>query len=252
MKLIRVELTLLLIVMLAVALGDVTPFVSPQATPSPTLRGPTHYPPPLHTPTPTPVVIESPSVEQQLAQIDNELKQSLTASIAFNTPTSMELGKTVTIELLLNPVATSETLSAQVTESGPIVTANVEITPRMKVVLIAQEQDAFDIRPLHDDPEQVISGTETTKWSWFVTAKTAGSHRLTIIVYRLLKFDGQDHWREVESYKADITVKVTLAQRLHEFDWKWLIGIVIPLIGVPSLWSYFMNRKKKRKKQAKM
>jgi hypothetical protein len=65
-----------------------------------------------------------------------------------------------------------------------------------------------------------------------------------------VKFDGQVYWREVESYTADIDVKVTLAQSLEAFDWKWIIGIAIPVLGVPSLWGYFANRKKKPKRQS--
>src|SRR5688572_22265569 len=42
-------------------------------------------------------------VEKQLAQIDESLRQSLSASIAYNAPTEMNLDESKTIELLLNP-----------------------------------------------------------------------------------------------------------------------------------------------------
>jgi hypothetical protein len=191
--------------------------------------------------------IEPSAIEQQLAEIDQALKQSLTASIAYNAPSTMELDESATIEFLLNPAISPETLATHVTESGKVVKTSIEITSRMKAVLKSQEQDAFEIQPLHDNAEQIISGTETTKWSWFVTAKKAGLHRLTIVIYRLVKFEGQDYWREVESYKADIDVKVTFVQRIQEFDWKWIAGIVITLIGIPALWRYIDNRKKQTK-----
>jgi hypothetical protein len=137
---------------------------------------------PLLTMTPTPLQLEATwtptstyqqplSIEEQLIQIDQSLKQSLTAGIAYNAPSTMRLDESATIELLLNPAISPEALATQVTESGNVVKASIEITSRMKAVLKASEQDAFDIQPLHDSEEQLVSGTETTKWSWFVTAK---------------------------------------------------------------------------------
>ncbi len=232
---------------------DTIPPGEPTSTPpqeAPT-AGPT-FTPAIDTLTPfntgntlTPIVTEPLSVEQQLAQIDQSLKQSLTASIAYNAPAIMRLDDSTTIELLLNPAIPPEVLATQVTESGQVEKASVEITPRMKAVLKAQEQDAFDIQPLHDNPEQIISGTSTTKWSWFVTAKKAGLHRLTIVIYRLVKYDGQDYWREVESYKADIDVKVPFGQRVQTLDWKWIAGFILALIGsVLGVLTWLNNRNK--------
>ena len=239
---------------------DTVPAGDPSSTPAPSTSLPPtrnpHYspePPTSEPPTPlssTPIAAEPLSVEQQLAQIDQTLKQSLKASIAYNAPEKMRLDGSTTIELLLNPAISPEVLATQVTESGQVSKGSIEITPRMKAVLKAQEQDAFDIQPLHDNPEQIISGTDTTKWSWFVTAKKAGLHRLTIIVYRLVKFDGQDYWREVETYKADIDVKVTLAQMAQSLDWKWIAGFLLTLIGsILGVLTWRNNRNKELQKE---
>jgi len=77
------------------------------------------------------------SVEQQLAQIDQALKQSLKASIAYNVPTTMKLDEATTIELLLNPAIAPEALATQVTEGGQVVIGRVDITPQMKAVFKA-------------------------------------------------------------------------------------------------------------------
>jgi hypothetical protein len=213
-------------------------FLSPQLTTTPPIN------------TNTPSITEPLSVEQQLAQIDQALKQSLTASIAYNAPSTMKLDEAVTVELLLNPTISPEALATQVSETGQVVKASIEITPRMKAVLKAQEQDAFDIQPLHDSPEQIISGTDTTKWSWFVTAKKAGLHRLTLVVYRLVKFDGQDYWREVETYKADIDVKVTFGQWVKALDWKWIAGFILTLIGsILGVFTWRNNHNKELQKE---
>jgi hypothetical protein len=191
------------------------------------------------------------TVQEQLSQIDQALSNTMEASIAYNAPPTMDLEDTVTIELLLNPSESQERLGEQITVTGVPVTAMVEITPRMKAELLTQDKDALTIQPIHASSEQIISGKETTKWSWYVTAKKGGVQELTIVIYRLVKYDDQEYWREVEAYRANIDVRITFAQRIHAFDWKWLAGIVITLIGIPALWRYLDNRKKKGKKSTK-
>ncbi len=142
--------------------------------------------------------VNTPSVEDQLAQIDDILRQSISASIAYNKPQSMRLGDTTTIELLLNPSLSPEALSTQVTESGQVTSASVQITPRMKATLLSDDAQAFSIQPEQDNPEQLVSGTETTNWAWLVTAHKSGQQKLTLILYRLVQYQGQDYWREIE------------------------------------------------------
>ncbi len=186
-------------------------------------------------------------LEEQMAQIDAILKQTISASIAYNKPSLMNLEQTATIELLLNPSLDPKALSTQIVESGQVVSASIQITPRMKAVLVASDPTAFIIQEIHDDPEQLISSTDTTRWSWLVTAKKSGAQQLTLIIYRLITYEGEVYWREVETYKTDIDVKVTLVQQLEAFDWKWIAGIAITLIGIPALWRYIDNRNKKKK-----
>lgn len=185
------------------------------------------------------------TIEQQLASIDSALQQTLSASIAYNAPQSMKLDDTVTISLLLNPSETPEGLATQVTEPGQVVTTSIEVTPRMKAVLLSQSDGGFLIKEIHDSPEQVISATETTQWSWYVTAKRKGVHKLTLVIYRLVTVDGQEYWRQVEAYKSDINVQVTFGQQLSQFDWKWIIGILLTAILIPAFWRWRDSRKKK-------
>jgi hypothetical protein len=183
------------------------------------------------------------TVAQQLERIDRALQDSLVGSIAYNTPDEMKLGETVTIELLLNPAITPGTLATQVVESGEVVTSSIDITPRMKATLIAQDAGLI-VKPLEENPEQLVSGTDTTKWTWFVTAEKSGSHKLILVIYRLINYDGKDYWREVESYKANIDVNVTLGQRIMMLDWKWVAGILITLLLIPAFWRWMDNKKK--------
>jgi len=191
-------------------------------------------------------IVNTPSVADQLAQIDDILRQSISASIAYNKPQSMRLGDTTTIELLLNPSLSPEALSTQVTESGQVTSASVQITPRMKATLLSDDAQAFSIQPEQDNPEQLVSGTETTRWAWLVTAHKSGQQRLTLILYRLVQYQGQDYWREIESYQADIDVKVTVAQRLGSLDWEWIVGILATALLIPAFWRWLDQRKKRK------
>ena len=230
---------------------------APAATEAPATEPPATEPP---VGTEAPVVTEPPateppatatsvvlSLDEQMAQIDVILKQTLEASIAYNKPESMNLDQTVTIELLLNPSLSPQTLSTQVTEPGQVASASLQITPRMKAMLFANDDTAFVIQSIQDNPEQLISNTDTTRWAWLVTAKKGGTQRLTLVIYRLVEYEGQDYWREVETYKADINIEVTLIQRVKSLDWKWLASaILIPL--VVAAWGWWRNKKKMKKR----
>jgi hypothetical protein len=189
------------------------------------------------------------TVQEQLAQIDQVLSQSMKSSFAYNSPSSMKLDDTAAIELLLNPSLTSEQLGSQITESGTVNSGSLDITPRMKAQLIAQDPEAFSIRSIPEDPIQLISGTETTRWEWLVTARKSGPQTLTLIIYRLIQYQGQDYWREVETYKANIQVNVTIGQLLGSLDWKWILGILLTAIAIPAFWRWNDHRKKRVKKK---
>ena len=187
---------------------------------------------------------ETPSLDEQMARIDSVLKQTLIASIAYNKPESMNLDQTVTIELLLNPSVPPEALSTQVTETGQVASTSIKITPRMKALLVANDPTAFVIQSIHDNPEQLVSSTDTTRWAWLVTAKEAGTERLTLIIYRLVKYEGQDYWREVKTYRTNIDVKVTFGQQLRSLDWKWIVGVAVTALLIPAFWRWYDQRKK--------
>lgn len=193
------------------------------------------------------------SVDEQLAQVDAILKKSAQASIAYNAPSEMRVDETVTIELLLNPSLSEEELKKQVSEPGAVrSSADVEITPLMKARLVPQDRSAFsvDARPDEEHAVQLISSTETTKWSWNVTAQKPGSQRLTISLSRLVKYDGEEFWREVGEYEADIVVQVTVLSQLRALDWKWIAGTLIALAAISAFWRRRDRRKKGSKKSS--
>ncbi len=181
----------------------------------------------------------------KLAQLDEILQAAAKASLAYNAPNESKLDETFLVQLLLNPSQSEAQLGGQVTGGGQVVTGTLEVTPRMKAILVTANPEAFIVQPLHDQPEQVISAAETTRWQWNVTAKQAGRQNLTLVVYRLVKYENQEYWREVESYRAEINVKVTLTQQVQALDWKWLAGSLLTLLLVPAFWRWIDQRQKK-------
>jgi hypothetical protein len=66
---------------------------------------------------------------------------------------------------------------------------------------------------------------------------------LTIVLYRLVKYDQEEYWREVDAYKADINVQVTLLDRFNAWDWKGLVLIVFALGALPAVWLWYRQRR---------
>ena len=188
-------------------------------------------------PTPT----EAPG--NPLHKVDQILNKSMSGSIAYNVPNSMKLNETVTIELLINPSVSANQLKNQIEDSGSVTAGTIQVSPLMKAVLIPFNANALSITSLSDTPEQPVNSKESTKWQWLVTAHEGGTQGMTLVVYRLIQYKGQDYWREVETYRADINVKVSIAQRLQAFDWKWLIGLLVTSVIVPSLWRWLDKRR---------
>ncbi|MBL8103559.1 MAG: toll/interleukin-1 receptor domain-containing protein [Anaerolineales bacterium] len=189
-----------------------------------------------------------PSAEDELQLIDETLNQSVQASIAYNAPKDMRLNETAAIELLLNPSLSEPELVEQVQESGYVFSGQVEITPRMKAEIFSPDKDAFVIQAIHAQPVQVISAADTTAWSWYITAKKGGTQKLTIVLYRLIKYEGEEYWREVETYRSDITVKVTLLDKLQSTGWYWVAGILVIALLVFAFWRWTNQNNKNDKR----
>ena len=154
----------------------------------------------------------------------------------------MHIEDTVEIQVLVSPSISPDELKKQISASGPVITASLDITPKMKAELIPANPDAFHIQAVPDNAEQLLTRTEPTEWKWFVTAKQEGSQLLDLIVYRQIEYDGQESWRQVKSYEDVINVDVTLPQRLARFDWQWLVGLVLAGIVFPVLLIWWKRR----------
>lgn len=206
-------------------------------------------------------------------EVDRQFQETIKSNIVYNAPATMRLGDTTTIELLLNPSLSQPQLSTQIVERGEqrgdyitstaqpgrlvleqggevsIVASKIQITDRMKAELTSKDPDAFVINGLHDNEEQPIGSVETSVWRWNVTAKKRGTQTLELVMYRLIKKEDTDYWREVESYRADIVVNVPPEEIIRNQDWKWVLGILLTLVLIPAFWRWIDNRKKTPREQ---
>ncbi len=203
---------------------------------SPATRAPTQAPAAQPT---------APLTPDPFKAIDSQMQSAMSGSIAHNAPSSMHLDDTVVIQVLVSPSISPEELQNRITENGPVVTAGLTITPKMKAELIPANPDAFHIQAVHDNAVQLLTSTEPTEWKWLVTANQEGAQLLYLTVYRLIDYGGES-WRQVTSYRDVINVDVTLPQRLAGFDWKWLVGIVVTIVLGSILAPIFVQRWNKR------
>jgi hypothetical protein len=199
----------------------------------------------LATPTAAAIGTQSGSA---LDQVDAQLRQMMAGSLAYNAPSSMQLDEARTIQLLMSPSLSPDQLATQLSESGTVITATVNVTPRMRAELRSADPQAFVIQALHADAEQLLSTTEPTEWRWTITARKDGLQDLTLTVYRLVEYNGKDYWREV-SYKHDIQVQVTILQRLQQLNWEWLVGLAATGLLIPAIWRWIDQRQQKQPKR---
>jgi hypothetical protein len=182
----------------------------------------------------------------EFSQVDRVIENALQGNMAYNTPTSMALDETQTIQLLVSPSLSVEELEKQIqaTATGSQTAgAQIKISPRMRAELEVGDPDAFVIQPLHDNPEQLVGTQEPTEWKWLIQARKEGRHVLTLTVYRLVEYQGKEYWR-AKSYQRDIYVNVTLPALISRFDWKWLLGLIFPAVLVPLFWRWIDQRNK--------
>ncbi len=222
--------------------------------------------------TPTPAISPTLNPTQQgeifFRRFYKEKLDTIMANIVFNKPEQMKLHETAIVELFLHPSQSIPVLATEFIEQGGFVTSTadpnvligpngetvmietgqIEITPRMKAVLVPQNSESFTVVEIHDNAEQVISPTKETKWRWSVTAKKEGSQTLELVIFQLVKSDGKEFWQEVETYEADILVEVTPKEWFKSW-WAATIGTITAIaaiiISIQSIWKWFEERKKK-------
>jgi hypothetical protein len=218
---------------------------------------------PTQTPNPTQ------TLQAALTEVRNQFEDKFSANIAFNRPKQMEKDATTSVELILSQSVSAPTLAAQVVERGDLVisttnpdtfiapgdiintieTKQIEITQYLKAELKSRDPEAFIVTDMLDT-KQLVSLDKPTTWRWSVKAKKEGTHTLELIITQLVKHDGEESWGEVESFTTDIVVEVKPIERVKSWDWKWIAGFILALVGsVLGVLNWQNNKKKKAEEE---
>lgn len=210
--------------------------------------------------TPNPTQVVEVAVEEVKAQLEK-------ANIAFNPPRNMHIGDTTVIELLLNPSKSQSELAKELVERRGLVTstanpdilfdpfgieqqietAQIDITNRMRATLKSLNPDAFEIQYMLVSEDQEISEEYITNWRWSITAKLDGPQTLELTLFRLIKINGKDEWKELKTYQASIVVEVvekSLIEKIKSWDWQWIVGILVSVLSLPLFWGWYDRRRK--------
>ena len=164
--------------------------------------------------------------------LDAFLEDMEKANVAFNAPDSvMVLGSVSHIQLLLSAEETEEALRAEITESGPVESHQVDITQTMEAHL---EGDGFEITSITPDT-QAISLHKTVEWRWDVKAVKPGQQRLSLTLNAVVFYQNTQTRHTFKTFGKDIRIRVTVRQRVEGFvanNWKWLwTALIVPLAG---------------------
>lgn len=184
------------------------------------------------------VVIEEPG--GILSLVDHVLSKLALGNIAFNTPKSMGINDTETVELLLSTKETTKQLAAAV-EGRPVETAEgVRVAPEMEADLKGQGFKIEAVTP----QKQVVSNLQRTRWAWTVTAIKDGKQKLDLSLSARVQVEGKDSPFVVKTFSKTIEVQVDLLGKVialvkEHGQWLWTT-ILVPL----AVW--WRSRRKKK------
>jgi hypothetical protein len=188
-----------------------------------TISGPPPPPPPSPPPPPPP----PPDALQ--SRLDRAVSDLRVAHVAFNTPSTLSLGQTTEIQLLLSLREPIERLKAQVAAIGKVEGATVRVSDDMEARLTGR---GFAIEAI-SDPRQLVVDSENTEWRWDVQGTQTGTHELHLTLTAFIDVDGVRGARTVQTFDRTLVIRVTWYRRLSGFvggNWQWLwTAILIPV-----------------------
>jgi hypothetical protein len=146
-------------------------------------------------------------------QIDRTIKGLPWANIAFNTPTTLSLGDTVVLQLLLSRHQPIRQLKAQLTEVGKKEGAKVQVSDEMEARLTGL---GFRIAAITPERQRVTPNT-TTEWEWEIEATETGTHRLHLTLSALIDVNGSSTPHTVQVFDRSLVVEVTWFHNAKQF-----------------------------------
>lgn len=172
-----------------------------------------------------------PPQDSPLDAIDKLLAGLPLANIAFNTPTTIPLGESEIIHLVLSTRETIETLQTMIDSGGEKTGAQIKVGNEMEARLTGK---GFKIQAITPET-QAVSGVEQTEWKWEVEPTDGGKQRLHLTMSAILHIDGQKVPRVLRTFERNIEVRVTWSRQISDFvgnNWQWLWAtILVPVAG---------------------
>lgn len=177
--------------------------------------------------------------------IDQALEEMIQGSIAFNTPDSMELNESSTIQLLLNPFKSVEELENMINKSAKVKIYQIKISHTMQARLTG---NGFQITAITSE-EQPISKKETTEWKWDIKAIEYGTQQLHLTLSAVIHFQGKNLSRAIRTIDKTILVRISFVKWVSNFtskNWQWLWTALLIPVG-----SWLWKRRKSSKNNIK-
>lgn len=184
-------------------------------------------------------------------EVDQILESMMPGNIVFNTPQSMNLYDTESIQLLLSITKSIDDLKLKVEAVGKKEGAQIRVSDRMEARLIGENFTIATITPLI----QAVSKKEITQWKWEITPKSPGTQYLNLALSAYVRIDGEPTPRLIKIFQKEIVVQVTQIQRVkycienNKWLWEAIIAILVGITG--AILGVYLERLTKKDKQHK-
>ncbi len=174
--------------------------------------------------------------------IDNAVASLHQANIAFDTPRTIRLHKSVDLTVLLSFDESKTILKGQLGGApGTTDSAAIQAGPEMEATLIGSS--GLTVTPLQSSPVQAISSQGATAWKWRVEGISGGAQVLTLSMSAVFSRAPGMPRRSIQTFTHDLRVEVTRPEQVREFvmgNWQWLWTVfVVPIAGI--LWKRFKH-----------
>jgi hypothetical protein len=176
--------------------------------------------------------------------IDKIIQGLSLANIAFNTPDTMRMGQTQSIQLFLSGSATVEALQKQITAAGSLNSGQVQISGLLDAHLTGANFQIEAVTP----EQQAVGTTHTSHWEWRVTPTQRGAQQLELTISPILRIDGVDREVSIKTFDKTINVNVDWPRSVSAFiaaNWQWLWTAIFVPIALMA-WRWLRKRKSAR------
>ena len=187
---------------------------------------------------------ESATADGELAEVDRKLARLPIGNIAFNTPETIPLGDSATIELVLSLREAQAELRKSIRAAGPVETDDVKISDQMDAKLTGL---GFRIEAVTPE-RQAISHTERTQWKWQIEPTKAAKLELNLTLSALIEVKGVPSTRAIQTFARTIYVEVPMGQRVsnllsNNFE------LITSVLLVPAAGGIYHQYRKRKRRQ---